>query len=309
MDQNKTVKGILDSLMKTDKLKRFVTEQDDEGNTYVKMKFVPKLGDNQKSSESSGSSENINSDVHLYRKSDTRFNRDITRTKGPKLRPNACATDQTPSNQSIVIENKSESTELSSSVPAAATETAAHNLSSEQIMKSDTTKPPSSETSVEKSDISSSVKSSVKPSMGVVTRSSGKKTSDTKTATAAVIPVGGAGDCLAAPTNAQVNSVPQVKVKQRPTQKPAEWIVHAYDSYMSVSKVQMHTYFCDECNLKPKDAVSQGIKIAFCNTRGCDLGCTKDTCYCICEKCFNDSSHNKMGTPCYVTMIKFPNVT
>ena len=254
------------------------------------MKFVP-LGDNEKSSESSGSgssekssessgsglSENLNSDIHLYRESDARFTRDITRTKGPKLR-NSCATNQTesPLNKSIVT------------VPAgvAMKTTAPRNLSSEQIMKSDTTKPSSSETPIETSEISS-VKSSVKSSVGVVTRSSGKKSPDTKTSTEAVVPV------------AQVNSVPQ---------KP-EWIVHADDSYMTVSKVQMHTYFCDECNLKPKDAVSQGIKIAFCNTSGCDLGCTKDTCYCICEKCFNNSSHNKTGMPCYVTMINFSNIT
>ena len=298
MDQNKAVKGILDSLMKTEKLKRFVTEHDDEGNTYVKMKFVPNLGDNGKSSESSNiekKTENLNSDVHMYRKSDARFTRDITRTKGPKLR-NSCVSNQneSASNQSVVIGNQVELEKDNSSAP------------SEQTTKFNASIPSSVETPVEISvaskpscaetpaETSGSVKSSVKPSGGVVTRSSGKS-SNTKTSTVAVNPVGGAVDCL--PYVAPVNTV---------TQKP-EWIVHAYDSHMTVSKAEMNSYFCDECNLTAKDAVSQGIKIAFCNTRGCVLGCSKDTIdYCICEKCFNDSSHNNMRTPCYVTILNFP---
>ena len=299
MDQNKAVKGILDSLMKTEKLKRFVTEHDDEGNTYVKMKFVPNLGDNGKSSESSNiekKTENLNSDVHMYRKSDARFTRDITRTKGSKLRNSGVSNqNESASNPSIVIENQVIQVEPEKDNSSAPSEqTAKFNAPSSvetPVEISVASKPSCAETPAETSD---SVKSSVKPSVGVVTRSSGKS-SDTKTSTVAVNPVGGAVDCL--PCVAPVNTV---------TQKP-EWIVHAYDSHMTVSKAEMNAYFCDECNLTAKDAVSQGIKIAYCNTRGCELGCSKDTIdYCICEKCFNNSSHNNMRTPCYVTIINFP---
>ena len=89
MENTILLQRVIDELLKTEHLKRWSTETDeDNGVTFLKIKFVkPKqpVSDNKENicdqNSASTSVYDQNSDMHFYRKSDKRFNRDLNRVQ------------------------------------------------------------------------------------------------------------------------------------------------------------------------------------------------------------------------------------
>ena len=75
MEQKSLLQRVLDEMMKTEQLKNWSTIHDESGGTLLKIKFVKHVSDKRETVSDK------NSDFHFYRKSDKRFNRDVTRAK------------------------------------------------------------------------------------------------------------------------------------------------------------------------------------------------------------------------------------
>ena len=267
MEQKSLLQRVLDEMMKTEQLKNWSTIHDESGGTLLKIKFVKHVSDKRETVSDQ------NSDFHFYRKSDKRFNRDVTRAKQSNvstiLKSNSSAT------MSTIL--KSNSTTMNSDVRAPVA-----SQSDDSDMISTPNSSPSNDPSDgpeenEKNDSDDGPQIAVRRGRMFVADASAKALRD--------------------------GSKPRASVS-KPKEQKLGWRLYpehhrnAHMNVMKIDKDKLGLYTCELCNSSAKDLSLKGIELAYC--RMCSNSNYSHKEY-ICADCYDSSPHASKN--CYVTLI------